>query len=63
MSRIIFAGIAAAMTVLLFTAPLPAQSATAPKAVSQTEQISLLQGQSEEAYAAGKWVAFFISNM
>jgi len=63
MSRIIFAGIAAAMTVLLFTSPLQAQSATAPKAVSQTEQISLLQGQSEEAYAAGKWVAFYIANM
>jgi hypothetical protein len=63
MSRIICAGIAAAMTVLLFTAPLQAQSATAPKAVSQTEQISLLQGQSEEAYAAGKWVAFYIANM
>lgn len=63
MSRIIFAGIAAAMTVLLFTTPLQAQSVTAPKAVSQTEQISLLQGQSEEAYAAGKWVAFYITNM
>jgi len=63
MSRIILAGAAAAMTVLLFTAPLQAQPDTAPKAVSQTEQISILQKQSEEAYAAGKWVAFYIANM
>jgi DNA-binding beta-propeller fold protein YncE len=51
------------MTVLLFTAPLQAQPDAAPKAVSQTEQISMLQKQSEEAYAAGKWVAFYIANM
>ena len=63
MPRILFAGVAAAMTVLLFTTPLQAQSAAAPKAVSQTEQISILQKQSEEAYAAGKWVAFYIANM
>jgi hypothetical protein len=63
MPRIIFAGVTAAMTVLLFTAPLQAQSATTPKVVSQTEQISMLQEQSQEAYAAGKWVAFYIANM
>ena len=63
MSRIILAGVAAAMTVLLLTTPLQAQPDTALKAVSQTEQISILQKQSEEAYAAGKWVAFYIANM
>ena len=63
MSRILLAGVAAAMTVLLLTAPLQAQPDTDPKAVSQTEQISILQKQSEEAYAAGKWVAFYIANM
>ena len=63
MSRILLAGVAAAMTVLLLTAPLQAQPDTEPKAVSQTEQISILQKQSEEAYAAGKWVAFYIANM
>ena len=63
MSRILLAGVAAAMTVLLLTAPLQAQPDTDPKTVSQTEQISILQKQSEEAYAAGKWVAFYIANM
>ena len=58
MPRMIFAGVVAAMTVLLFATPLQAQSATTPKAVSQTEEISILQKQSEEAYTAGKWVAF-----
>ncbi len=63
MSRIIFAGVAAVMIVLLFTAPLQAQPDTAPKAVSLNEQVSTLQKQSGEAYAAGKWVAFYIANM
>jgi len=63
MSRFIFAVVVAAATVLLFATPLQAQSATTPRAVSQTEEISILQKQSEEAYTAGKWVAFYIANM
>jgi len=67
MPRIIFAGVAVAMTVLLFTAPLQAQSNTAPQAVSQeaseSEKIAVLEEQSREAYAAEKWVAFYIANM
>jgi hypothetical protein len=63
MLRIIFAGGVAAMTVLLFITPLQAQSASAPKVVSQMEEISMLQQQSQEAYAAGKWVAFYVANM
>jgi len=67
MPRIIFAGVAVAMTVLLLTAPLQAQSDTAPQAVSQevseSEKIAVLEEQSREAYAADKWVAFYIANM
>ena len=67
MSRIILAGVAAAMTILLFTTPLHAQSATVSEVVSQevseSQQIAVLKEQSREAYAAEKWVAFYIANM
>jgi len=67
MTRIILAGAAAAMTVLLFTALLHAQSATASEVVSQevseSQQVAVLEEQSREAYAAEKWVAFYIANM
>ena len=63
MSRVIFAGVVAAMTVLLFATPLQAQSATTAKTVSLTEEISMLQKESEEAYTEGKWLAFYIANM
>lgn len=60
MPRLLFAGIAAAITVFLFTAPLQAQSANGQQ---QLQEAADLQKQSEEAYAAEKWVAFYVANM
>lgn len=79
MPRLLFAGIAAAITVFLFTAPLQAQSANDQQAAEQPasakntvehktgqqqlQEAAELQKQSEEAYAAEKWVAFYVANM
>lgn len=60
MPRLLFAGIAAAITVFLFTAPLQAQPTTGQQ---QLQEAAELQKQSEEAYAAEKWVAFYVANM
>jgi hypothetical protein len=63
MSGIKFAIVAAAMTVLLSTTPLQAQSRKTPQAATQKEEIALLQKQSQEADAAGEWVALYVANM
>jgi hypothetical protein len=79
MPRSLIAGIAAAITVFLFTASSQAQSTndqpasekTAPEktavesksAVQQLQEAAELEKQSQEAYAAEKWVAYYVANM
>lgn len=67
MPKILSAGLAVVMTVLLSTATLQAQSSSAPQAVlpevSEREKIATLLEKSQEAYAAEKWVAFYSANM
>ncbi len=74
MPRSLIAGIAAAITVFLFTAPSQAQSTSdhpAPEkktveskiAVQQLQEAAELEKQSQEAYAAEKWVAYYVANM
>ena len=42
---------------------IQAQSANASQAVTEKEEIAQLEKQSQEAYAAGEWVNFYIANM
>jgi hypothetical protein len=75
MPRSLIAGIAAAITVFLCTASLQAQSTNdqpAPvktiaveskNAAKQVQEAAELENQSQEAYAAEKWVAFYVANM
>ena len=63
MPRFIFAVIAAAITVLLFSTSLQAQSANASQASTEKEEIAQLEKQSQETYAAGEWVNFYVANM
>jgi hypothetical protein len=67
MSKIMCASLAVVVTVLLSTTTLQAQSSNAPQAVAQEvserEKIATLQQKSQEAFAAGNWVAFYSANM
>jgi hypothetical protein len=63
MPRFNFAAIAAAITVLLFSLPLQAQSDSAPGTSTEKEEVALLEKQSQETYAAGEWVNFYVANM
>ena len=63
MPRFIFAAIVAAITILLFTGPLQAQTPEVPQERPQKEVVAELEQQSEESYAAGKWVEFYVANM
>jgi len=72
MPKLIIAGIAVAMTALLLTSSVQAQSPTASPAskqagfktpAEQQQEIDDLEKQSREAYAAEKWVALYVANM
>lgn len=63
MPRLILAGIAAAMTALLLTTPLQAQSSTVSNnPAEQQQEIDELEKKSQESYEAEKWVAYYVAN-
>jgi len=60
MSRTIFAGIAIAMSILLFASPLQAQSSAT---ASELGKIAELEQKSRDAFEAEKWAAAYVANL
>ena len=63
MPRTTSAGVALMMTVLLLSATLQAQAPADPEAMTEVQEVALLETQAAEAYAEESWVKFYIASM